>query len=87
MDAMTAEQVPERRESVAADVAAGRAEWIAHGLSINRPLHDSMDEAAELACIVETRERLAACGIAARGWWGPEYGESTRTPVLLARAG
>jgi len=87
MDAMTAEQLPELRAAVAADVAAGHAEWIAHGLSINRPLHDGMDEATELACIAETRERLAACGIAARGWWGPEYGESTRTPALLAEAG
>jgi hypothetical protein len=87
MDAMTAEDVPALRDEVAADVAAGRAEWIAHGISVNRPLHDGMDEAAELACIGETRARLAACGIAARGWWGPEYGESRRTPALLARAG
>ena len=86
-DVLTAEQLPELRAEVAADVAAGRAEWIAHGVSVNRPLHDAMEEAAERACIAETRQRLAACGIAARGWWGPEYGESTRTPPLLAEAG
>jgi hypothetical protein len=87
IDAMTAEDFPQLRDELSADVAAGRAEWIAHGISINRPLHDGMDQAAELACITETRTRLAACGIAARGWWGPEYGESQRTPALLARAG
>jgi hypothetical protein len=46
-----------------------------------------MSEAEELAYLADTRARLAARGIAARGWWGPEYGESTRTPALLPRAG
>jgi hypothetical protein len=87
MDAMTAEELPALRTAIGADVAAGHAEWIAHGISVNRPLHDGMNEAEELACIAGTRARLAACGIAARGWWGPEYGESTRTPALLAEAG
>ena len=31
--------------------------------------------------------RLAACGIETTGWLGPEYGESERTPGLLAEAG
>ncbi|QYU70714.1 hypothetical protein J4558_11615 [Leptolyngbya sp. 15MV] len=87
MDALTAETLPALRAEIAEDVAAGHAEWIAHGLSINRPIHDGMAEAAELAYLAETRARLAACGIAAQGWWGPEYGESTRTPALLARSG
>ena len=87
MDAMTAEGWPALRAEIAGDVAAGRAEWVAHGISVNRPLHDGMDEAAERAVIAETRARLAAWGIRARGWWGPEYGESTRTPALLVREG
>ena len=87
MDAMTAEEWPDLREAVARDVAAGRAEWVAHGISVNRPLHDGMDEATERAAIAEARDRLAACGVRARGWWGPEYGESARTPAMLAREG
>jgi allantoinase len=87
MDVLTAEELPDLLAEVAADVAAGRAEWVAHGISINRPLHDGMSDAAELAYLQETRRRLDACGIAARGWWGPEYGQSARTPPLLARAG
>ncbi|MGG5822436.1 hypothetical protein [Falsiroseomonas sp. HW251] len=87
MDAMTAEQLPELRDEVARDVATGGAEWVAHGISINRPLHDGMNEAEEFGCIAETRHRLAAQGIVAKGWWGPEYGESQRTPALLAEAG
>ena len=65
---MTAEQLPELREEISADLVAGGAEWIAHGISINGPLYDGMKEAVELACIIETRRCLAGCGIAARGW-------------------
>jgi hypothetical protein len=65
----------------------GDLEWVAHGLSWNRPLHAGMDEAAELAYLAETRERLAACGIVTNVWHGIEYGQSPRTPALLPRAG
>ena len=87
IDVLTAESAPDLVAEIAGDVAAGRAEWVAHGLSVNRPLHDGMSEDEELSYLNETRDRLAALGIAPRGWLGIEYGESRRTPTLLARAG
>jgi len=87
IDALTAEELPELRDALAHDVAEGRAEWVAHGISVNRPIHDGMSEAEESAYLAQTRERLATLGIKARGWLGPEYGESRRTPALLAAAG
>ncbi len=87
MDVMTAETVPHLRDAVAQDVADGRAEWIAHGLSVNRPLHDGMSEAEEMGYLTDVKDRLTALGIEPDGWLGIEYGESRRTPALLARAG
>jgi hypothetical protein len=87
MDVLTAEELPQLRVAVAGDVAAGRAEWVAHGLSVNRPVHNRMSEAEEIRYIAETKVRLAAQGIAPRGWFGIEYGESVRTPALVAAAG
>ena len=87
MDVMTAETLPHLRDAVARDVADGHAEWIAHGVSVNRPLHDGMNVARETAHLAEVRDRLAVLGIEPHGWFGIEYGESRRTPALLARTG
>lgn len=87
VDVLTAERCPELIAQIAVDVEAGRAEWIAHGLSINRPLFDAMNQATEEAYLRETKDRLGALNITARGWFGPEYSESRRTPALLAKAG
>jgi hypothetical protein len=87
IDAMTAEELPELRAGLVRDVAAAVAEWVGHGLSVNRPIHSAMSEADERAYLAETGRRLAACGIQPAGWLGIEYGESPRTPPLLAEAG
>ena len=63
------------------------SEFVAHGLSATRPITGAMDLAQERDTIAETLERLQACGIRPSGWFGPEYGESTRTPQLLGEAG
>ena len=83
IDAMTAERHP----SLIDFARAHGAEFLAHGLSVNRPLHDAMSEADERSYVAETRGRLLACGVQARGWFGIEYAESSRTPVLVAEAG
>lgn len=86
IDVLSAEAHPALVDAVGQG-AWGRAQWVAHGLSWNRPIHADMDEAQELAYLAETRERLAACGIHTDTWYGIEYGQSPRTPVLLPRAG
>ena len=87
IDAMTVEQLPELRASLAADVAVGHAEWVAHGISVNRPIHNGMSDEAERAYIADTKQRLATDGIAPKGWFGIEYGESARTQAQIADAG
>ncbi|MCR9138526.1 MAG: hypothetical protein NXI27_21170 [Alphaproteobacteria bacterium] len=87
IDVLTAERCPELIGQIAKDVAAGKAEWIAHGISINRPLFDDMRPQDEAAYLQETKDRLTAQNITSQGWFGPEYSESRRTPELLARAG
>lgn len=86
MDVLSAEMHPHLVAS-SLNGDAGHIEWVAHGLSWNRPLHAGMSESEELAYLAETRERLAACGIATDAWLGIEYGQSPRTPALLHRAG
>ncbi len=83
IDAMTAERHP----SLVAFARSRGCEFLAHGLSVNRPLHEGLSAADERAYILETRARLARCGISARGWFGIEYAESSRTPGLVADAG
>ena len=63
------------------------SEFVAHGLSVTRPITSAMTLEQERDYIAETLERLGACAIRATGWFGPEYGESTRTPQLLGEAG
>jgi hypothetical protein len=86
IDVLSAETRPDLVQSCR-DGEWGDLEWVAHGLSWNRPLHAGMDEAAELAYLAETRARLADCGIVTDTWFGIEYGQSPRTPALLPRAG
>ena len=83
IDVMTAELYPQLVEYL----RDSDSEFIAHGLSVNRPITSAMSLAQERDYIAETLERLQACGIRASGWFGPEYGESTRTPQLLGEAG
>jgi len=63
-------------------------EIIGHGVSANRMISSKMSEAeekAEIATSIAAIEK--ATGAAPKGWLGQEYGESQRTPKLLAEAG
>jgi allantoinase len=63
-------------------------EFIAHGISANRMISSKMseeEERSEIATAVAALEK--ASGVRPKGWLGQEYGESQRTPQLLAEAG
>ena len=63
-------------------------EIIAHGVSVSRVITSRMSESEERAYINESIQSIAAAtGTSPKGWLGPEYGESHRTPNLLAEAG
>jgi allantoinase len=84
MDALTAEHYPE----LVRHCQRRGCEIIAHGLSASRMITSRMTEQEEREYIHTSIETLArATGTAPAGWFGPEYGESARTPQLLAQAG
>ena len=84
MDAMTAENCP----YLARLCLAQGYEIIGHGMAVSRMITSRMTEAEERRYIQESLDSLVrATGTAPRGWLGPEYGESARTPRLLAEAG
>ena len=63
-------------------------EFIAHGTSANRMLSSKMSEAEEKAEIASSIAAIEkATGSKPTGWLGQDYGESHRTPGLLAEAG
>ena len=63
-------------------------EIIGHGISVSRMITGNMAEQEERDYIRESLDALTqATGEAPAGWMGPEYGESERTPRLLAEAG
>jgi peptidoglycan/xylan/chitin deacetylase (PgdA/CDA1 family) len=63
-------------------------EFIGHGTSGNRMISSKMSEAEEKAEIANSIAAIEkAAGVTPRGWLGQEYGESQRTPKLLADAG
>jgi peptidoglycan/xylan/chitin deacetylase (PgdA/CDA1 family) len=84
MDALTAEHYP----YLVRHCLARKCEIIGHGISVSRMLTSRMSEPEEREYIqraVATLQR--ATGKAPKGWFSPEYGESARTPQLLAEAG
>ena len=84
MDALTAENCP---YLVRHCVERGY-EIIGHGMAVSRMITSRMTEAEERRYIGESLDALArATGTTPRGWLGPEFGESARTPGLLAEAG
>lgn len=83
IDVVSAELYP----ALVAYLNAAGAEFLAHGLSVSRPITSAMTLAQERSYIGETLDRLKACGIEPTGWFSPEYAESTRTPQLLGEAG
>ena len=63
-------------------------EFIAHGHSANRMITSKMSEAEEKTEIAEAVAAIEkAAGVRPKGWLGQDYGESQRTPQLLADAG
>ena len=63
-------------------------EFIGHGITVNRMITSQMSEEQERQYIRASIEAVAkATGKRPVGWLGPEYGESTRTPHLLAEEG
>lgn len=63
-------------------------EFIGHGQAVSHCISSNMTEAEERAYIEASLDSVeAATGVRPLGWFGPEYGESLRTPGLLAEAG
>ena len=84
MDALTAEHYPE----LVNHCQARGCEIIAHGMSATQMITSQMTEQQERDYIHTSIEAVAsATGSAPVGWLSPEYGESARTPQLLAQAG
>ena len=84
MDVLTAEHYP----FLVRHCRGRGAEIVAHGISVSRMITSRMSEEEERDYIQTSVERLArATGTIPAGWLGPESGESTRTPRLLAEAG
>ena len=84
MDAMTASNYP----YLVRHCLDRGCEIIGHGISVSRMITGNMPEQEERDYIRESVEALIqATGEAPKGWMGPEYGESERTPRLLGEAG
>ena len=84
MDALTAENYP----FLVRHCLDRGCEVIGHGISVSRMITSNMTEGEEREYIQTSIDALTrATGVAPRGWLGPEYGESSRTPQLLAEAG
>jgi peptidoglycan/xylan/chitin deacetylase (PgdA/CDA1 family) len=84
MDALTAEHYP----YLVRHCLQRGCEIIGHGMAASRMITSKMSEQAErdyIDAAVATLTR--ATGKAPLGWFSPEYGESPRTPALLAQAG
>ena len=84
MDALTAENYP----YLVRHCLGRGCEIIGHGISASRMITGDIGERDEREYIRTSMEAIEqATGSAPAGWLGPEYGESTRTPQLLAEAG
>src|SRR5205807_2746846 len=77
IDALTAQHYP----ILVQHCNAAGAEYVAHGWSVSRMVTDAMTEAEERSYIRKSVEVVgAATQSDVAGWFGPEYGESRRTP-------
>jgi allantoinase len=84
MDALTAEHYP----YLVRHCLQRGCEIIGHGVAVSRMITSNMSEQEESDYIQTCLETLTrATGTTPVGWFGPEYGESARTPQLLAQAG
>lgn len=63
-------------------------EIAAHGNAVTQVLSSALSEADERAQVAGALDAIErACGKRPVGWHGPEYGESERTPAILAALG
>lgn len=84
IDAMTAEHRP----FIVKSCRDAGAEFLGHGVSLNRAITVKLGEDEEKAYIAESLSRVrAATGAEISGWMGPDQCESQRTPALLDAAG
>ncbi|WP_089941053.1 polysaccharide deacetylase family protein [Candidatus Entotheonella palauensis] len=84
IDALTAEHYP----YLVQHCRQRGCEFMAHGVAATRMINNDMSVQDEQDYIQTTLDTLAqATGERPSGWLGPEYGESSRTPQLLAQAG
>jgi peptidoglycan/xylan/chitin deacetylase (PgdA/CDA1 family) len=84
MDALTAEHYP----YLVRHCLQRGCEIIGHGIAASRMLTSQMSAQEETDAVQTALATLKqATGTAPTGWLSPEYGESTRTPHLLAQAG
>jgi peptidoglycan/xylan/chitin deacetylase (PgdA/CDA1 family) len=84
VDALTAKYCP----AVAEQAIKRGYEIAGHGQAVTRVISAHMNEAEERDYIANSLATLeAATGRRPIGWHGPEYGESARTPTLLAELG
>ncbi|MBI2737593.1 MAG: polysaccharide deacetylase family protein [Rhodospirillales bacterium] len=84
LDSLTAELCPQ----LVAHIARHGFDVVAHGQSATRVISAHMTEEQERDYIRQTLETIRArTGTMPQGWHGPEYGESRRTPGLLAMLG
>ncbi len=80
MDVLTAQNYP----FLVRHCQSRGCEIIGHGMSVSRIITSNMSEDEEREYIRTSVNDLAgATGSPPRGWLGPEYGESARTPGLL----
>jgi peptidoglycan/xylan/chitin deacetylase (PgdA/CDA1 family) len=84
MDALTAQGYP----YLVRHLLGRGCEIVGHGMSASRAITSHMSEQEEREYIGSSIDALrSATGASPAGWLGPEYGESARTPQLLAEAG
>ena len=84
MDVLTAENYP----YLVRHCLSRGCEIIGHGVSVSQQITSNMSEQEEKEYIKASVDGLTrATGTTPLGWLGPEYGESARTPQLLAQAG
>jgi allantoinase len=84
LDVLTAENYP----FLVRHCLGRGCEMIAHGVSVSQMITSRMSDQEEREYIHTSVDALTrAIGTAPAGWLGPEYGESPRTPQLLAQSG
>ena len=84
IDATTAANFP----FIVKECRARGWEFAGHGHSVTQMITSRMSEDEERAHIQSAVTSVeAATGTRIAGWFGPEYGESARTPALLAELG